>query len=256
MEITKFKKTKDNQYKVVLGDTEITLYDDIIIKYNLLVNKKIDNAMLKIITDENNQLTAYYLSIKYINKRLRSEKEIVNFLTKKEYSQSIINDTIKRLKDNNFINNDLYLKSYYLDQINLSNNGPYKIKKDLLNLGFNEDDINNIIDYNDEIWNTKINKIITKKEKSNHKLSNYEFKLKVKRDLINLGYQSELIDNSLNNTLINDEEMFIKRANTIYSKYINKYEYNKFVYVFRNKLLLLGYSNSLIDKYLEQIKNT
>ena len=43
MKIIKFKKDKNNIYKIYFDDdVVISLYDDVIVKYNLLVNKEMD----------------------------------------------------------------------------------------------------------------------------------------------------------------------------------------------------------------------
>ena len=67
MEIVKFKKLKTNLYEIHLNnETIISLYDDVIVKYNLLVNKKLDDKKLEEIVNYNNSLDAYYQSIKYL----------------------------------------------------------------------------------------------------------------------------------------------------------------------------------------------
>ena len=41
MHINKFKKVGKNKYKIFLDTTEVTLYEDIILKYDLLLKKDI-----------------------------------------------------------------------------------------------------------------------------------------------------------------------------------------------------------------------
>ena len=48
-------------------------------------------------------------------------------------------------------------------------------------------------DIDDEVWNMKIEKIISKKEKSNHNLSKSFLTRKIKGDLINFRIFSRLI---------------------------------------------------------------
>ena len=61
MKIEKFTKLKDNRYKILFDDEQvITLYDDVIVKYNLLVNKVMDNNKFKEVTEYNDSLDAYY----------------------------------------------------------------------------------------------------------------------------------------------------------------------------------------------------
>ena len=93
MEIKKFKKLKNNIYELELDNGSLVkLYDDVIVKYSLLINKKIDNKLLDEITKYNTSLDAYYLSLKYISKKLRCEKEIEKYLTKLDFNKDVPED--------------------------------------------------------------------------------------------------------------------------------------------------------------------
>lgn len=56
-----------NKYKVTLSNNEnYLLYDDVIVKYELLRKKDFDEKFLDELVTYNNQLEAYYFAIKYI----------------------------------------------------------------------------------------------------------------------------------------------------------------------------------------------
>ena len=150
MKIKKYKKDKNNKYKVLIDDEEITLYDDIIIKYNLLMKSEIDVSIYNEMIKENSLLFGYYEAIKCITKKMRSKKEIEEYLIKKGLNSKEIKETIKKLEDNKFINEDIYLKAYINDQINLTNNGINKIKKNLLKLGLDNNKIDDHLSKIDE----------------------------------------------------------------------------------------------------------
>lgn len=231
MKIQKYSKCKSNKYKVLIDDCEYTFYDDIIIKYNFLMKKEIDPLLFSEAIKENNELDSYYLSIKYITKKMRSEKEIEEYLKKKNLSSKIIEKTIKRLKKNNFLNDDLYLKAYINDQINLTNNGPLKIVKNLISLGLEEEKIREFLNNIDgNIWQNKIDKYINKKVSLNSSNSSKMFKLKIMNDLINLGYDKEIVVNVLNNYEIDDNAILKKeyeKAKKQLSKKYSGYELEK-----------------------------
>ena len=94
---------------------------------------------------------------------MRSESEIRNYLKKYTKDINYIDKLINKLKDNNYINEELYLKSYLHDKINLSMDGPLKIKKDLENMSFNLNDIEDKLQiYTKDIINEKIERYINK----------------------------------------------------------------------------------------------
>lgn len=197
VEIKSYKKLRNNLYEVSIDQTKVNLYDDIIIKYSLLLKKEIDKKDFDQIIKENDSLSAYYKSLKYINFKLRSEKEIYNYLKRLNFNANDIFNTIERLKKDGYLDNKLYLKSYLSDQINLTNNGPYKIKSSLVNLGFKEEEINVYLEeIDDKIWKDKIKKIIVKRnklnKKGNLKAKNYVY-------LFNLGYEKSMIYSLLGN---------------------------------------------------------
>ena len=183
MKITKFIKQKSNKYTVEFNNgTSIKLYDDTIVKYNLLTHKELTEEELKTILEDNDKQEAYYKSLKYLTKKLRTEKEMIDYIHK-DYPMSIVTKTIDRLKLDGYLNEELYLKAYLQDQINLGYYGPNKIKKDLVKLGFTESDINPKVDnIPNTIWIEKLNHLIDKRIKSNHQYSNIRLKEKILYD--------------------------------------------------------------------------
>ena len=242
MKINKYIKGSSNKYKVIIDDETYTLYDDVIIKYNLLMKNEIDEKTFNEMINTNNELLGYYESIRYITKKLRSELEIYEYLHKKEIPEDIIKKNIKKLKENGFINDEVFLKCYISDQLNLTNHGPLKIKKSLIKLGIDEslvsDAINNIDD--DLIYN-KINNYIDKKIRLNHNSSSYMLKVKIQNDLINLGYDKSLINDILNMKEINDSEVYIKEYEKIKNKLSKKYSGEELEYKIKAKMYAKGF---------------
>lgn len=242
MKIEKFKKDKGNTYKIYFEDgTVISLYDDVIVKYNLLVNKEMDKKKFDEILKYNDFLDGYYKSIKYINKKLRTELEIEKYLKKYEISSFNIKKIIDLLYKDGYLNKEMYVKAYINDQYNLTMNGPLKIKKDLVNLGYEEKELSEqLVKYD---WNVRIEKIIIKKVKLNHKLSNNALKTKILNDIIKLGYPKEDIVFYLEKLEFgNDEENLKKELYKIMSKYSKKYNGNELEYRIINYLYKKGYN--------------
>lgn len=246
MEIVKFKKSKSNLYEMMLDNgLSFKLYDDVIVKYNLLVNKKFDDKFFEDVRNYNDSLDAYYLSIKYLNTKMRSEKELKKYLAKKNISQEHIESTIKRLNSEGYLNHETYIKSYINDAYNFANNGPLKIKSSLKDLGFKEEEITPYLNLN---YSDKIKKIIDKKIKVNTKLSNNKLKLHLTNYLINLGYPKELFISYLETIHFDDSKQLQKDYETLIKKYSKKYTGEKLKYFIKNKLYQKGYSIEKIEE--------
>lgn len=252
MKIQKYSKDKSNQYKVTIDDENYILYDDVIIKFGLLLKKDISASELKEIIKYNDELDSYYLSIKYITKKLRSEKEIYEYLKKKDISENVINNTIAKLRENKFLNDDLYLKAYINDQINLSNNGPKKIAKNLSILGLDESLINNALNNIDtSVWEEKIAKYINKKISNNHNSSVKMLKMKIINDLINLGYEKESIMPILNKCDIDDHDALNREYEKAKRQLEKKYEGYELERKIKEKLYRKGFFYNKEDFYEE-----
>ena len=257
MKILKYTKLKSNQYKLLLdNDLEIKLYDDVIVKYDLIRNKELDDKKLEEITNYNNELEAYYKAIKFITTRLRTEKEIYKKLSN-DYDNKIINKTIKKLKEEKYLNNDIYLKCYVDDQVLLNNIGPNKIKDNLLKLGLYEEDINNYLEgISREVWIEKLEKIINKKIKSNHSYSINKLKEKLLYDLSREGFYKNMIEEVIDkSTFNNDNNLLEKEYDKLYNKLSKKYESKELEYQIKNKLLQKGFYYDDISNLIQEKKN-
>lgn len=252
MKIIKYQKIKQNEYKIITDQGEYKLYDDIIIKYELLLKKELsDKEWQKIIT-ENNLLKAYYDAIKVINIRMRTEKELEIILKKKNYTKKEIEYATERLQKEKYINHDAYIEAYIHDMLTLYLVGEKKIKEDLIKLGFTEKEIEPYllkIDLN--IYQEKIKKYIDKKAKTNKKSIN-EFKRKTLNELLNKGFSKEDILLYLEQINIEEsQEEIEKLVNKLYKKYQNKYDLSTTKLKIKQQLYQKGYSNIDIDKYLK-----
>ena len=252
MKILKYKKGKKNEYKILTDEKEYVLYDDIIIKYELLLKKEISKKEWDTILKENNTLKSYYEGLKAINTKLRSEKELRDILKKKGHQSSEIDYALKRLNEEGYLNHKVYIEAYIHDALTLNIVGENKILKDLENLGFHNKEIKEELDKIDKsIYNEKIKKYIDKKLKANKKSAN-EFIKKITLDLINKGFNKEDITRYLNTLEIEDnEEEIAKIINKLYNKYINKYDLYTTKMKIKAYLYSKGYININIDEYIK-----
>lgn len=235
MKINKFKKINKNQYELLTDNgLKLKVYENVIIKYNLLVNKDIDDELLNKIDEDNTYYDAYYKAIKYILIKLRTKKEIRYHL--KNFDESIIDSVIDSLVKEGYLNDTLYIKSYINDRINLSIDGPNKIRNYLIKLGFKEEEINTYLDEFNDV-EERIQSIIDKRLKTNHNKSLNVFKQKISYELYNLGYESGIINSLIENIKFNDEGILEKDIAKLKSKYTDRN-------IIIKKLLAKGYSYS------------
>ncbi len=245
MVIEKYTKLKNGQYKLRLdNNTNILLHEDLILKHNLLINKNIDEEQIDKLLEENTSYIAYDLALNYLKIKMRSKKEIIDYLTKKGVNQNLIDNAIDLLIKQGYLNDDIYTKAYINDRIKLSYDGPYKIRESLLKLGISEDIINNNIDiFDKELEIEKINKIIDRQIKTNHNKGNNLLKRKILDYLVMQGYTKEVVINEVNKIKIDDQDIMKKEYDKLYKKLSKKYNGKELEYKIKQKLYQKGFYN-------------
>ena len=253
MNINKITKLKNNKYKIEIDNEEIITYDDVILENNILYNKTIDRKTLKEIESKTKFYDIYNKVLNYIAKKIRSEKEIHDYLVKNEVSDSDINTIIDKLKKSNLINDRKYTIAYINDQINLNKKGIKRIKQELLdkNIDYSiiEEELGKV---DSSIIDDNLNRLVLKRINSNTKYSNSELKNRILNEIIRLGYSKEKAIYIIDNNMKEDNTIIDKAYNKLYIKYSKKYSNEELLYVIKNKLYTKGFSIDEINKVLEE----
>ena len=151
---------------------------------------------------------------------------------------------LDKLSNDGYLNEYVYLKSFINDSINLSDDGPLKIKAKLIKLGFNEDSVDEVLD--DILSNVDLNKrisnIIDKKVRLNNNKGKYYLKRKILLDLTNLGYNKETILDLINNINFDDSSIYKKEKEKAIKKYSKKYSGYELESKVNNYLYRKGFS--------------
>lgn len=199
MKIEKYESINNGQYKIYLSDgTILKINSDVIINNNLLYKKEIDNTLLNKILKENDNANIYNKCVKYISVRLRSKKEIIDYLKKLNVDNTA--DIIDKLTKNNLINDEVFTKAFIKDKIIFTSYGPYRIRQELNKYNIDNEIIDKYInDIDEEILIGKVDKQINKMIKSNRKYSSNILKSKIYNNLYNNGFDKDMIINILNN---------------------------------------------------------
>ncbi len=240
MKINKYKKLKSNKYEVTLENNDtIILYEDVILKEELLLKKEIDD--LDRLTKINEEYEVYEVALRYLNHHVLSVKGMEEYLKKKKYDLQIIDKTIDKLKCKCYLSDEYYAKCYILDHVNLSLDGPYKIIKHLEELDINSDIYAQYLSKYNDTWKERIEKYINKNLKTNKK-STYFFKSKMLMNLINLGYEKEMINEVLSHIQIDNlDELKEIEKNKIRKKLERKYSGDELERKIKEKLYQKGF---------------
>lgn len=249
-------KKNNNKYTIILSDnSSLSFYSDTLIKYNLLKPRDISDKELEEIINYNDYIEAYNKALIYISYKQITKKEIKDKLC--NYSNDVSDKVIEKLDELGLLDEKRYIEAFVNDQINFGNKGPFYIKKELEKLNINsyyiDECLNNI---KEDIWIEKVKKIVDKKINTNRKLPKERLLLKIKNDLILLGYSKNIIDKVLSNVIIEEdneviEMAFDKEYKRLSKKYKDKELENKIKYNLYKKGFNLERIEEILNKRLD-----
>ncbi|GAA0775784.1 recombination regulator RecX [Clostridium subterminale] len=208
--ITKIEaqKKKDNRVNIFINNEfAFGCSSELVYYHNLAKGKEINVEELKKVIVEDNYLTAKTKTLKYIERALKSEFQVREFLQKKEYEDNVIDRVIEFLKEYKFIDDEYYAKAFVTQNIRIEGKGNIKYK--LIKKGISEDIINSIlskISSEDEeavalkLAEKKL-KVLCKNEGNINKI-----KSKLNTFLISKGYNFDTIKSVVNKLEIREEK--------------------------------------------------
>ena len=200
LKIEKYEKIGKSKYRLYLNNGEvIDTYDEVILKNDLLLKKELDNYLYQKIITESNIQEHYNACIKYIGVRIRSVKEIRDYLKRKNVIEEDIDYIVDKLINEKYLDDNYFCECFIKDKLKFSTMGEYKIIYELKKYNISEEIImNNKYLISNDILTEKIDKIIKKQINSNHKLDKQKLRNKLYNHLLASGYTSSLIVERLN----------------------------------------------------------
>ena len=200
LKIEKYEKIGKSKYRLYLNNGEvIDTYDEVILKNDLLLKKELDNYLYQKVITESNIQEHYNACIKYISVRIRSVKEIKDYLKRKNVTEEDMDYIVEKLKKEKFLDDNHFCECFIKDKLKFTTMGEYKIIYELKKNNISEEIINqNKHLITEDILIEKIDKIITKQINSNHKLDKQKLRNKLYNHLLASGYTSSRVVERLN----------------------------------------------------------
>ena len=226
MKIQKYKKKRNGQYELHLDShRDFCLYEDVILKFELLFKGTIEQDELDKILIYNQECDVYYVALKSLKNRFKSISELRKSLLKKQYPQEYVEKAIEKLLAQGYLNDRNFAKAYINQQMITTLKGPEKIKKELLDKGVLSDIVVEELDafkIEDQIM--RIEKIANRLIKSNKSRGGVVLQKKVVYDLQNLGYSLSHINEVLSYLDFGDTRAIAKKEkDKLYRRFSKKY---------------------------------
>lgn len=189
------KQKKDNRFNLFVdGEFYSGLNVDQVAKYNLKSGQDLEKDFIDQIVLESETFYAFNKVLKYISKSMKTEHDLQKYLLQKGFKDDVIQQTIQKLKDYNYLNDELYVKSYVETYKNKY--GINKIKQNLKNKNIDEELINQYLNFDEKKVIFNIKKEILKQTKN--KELDLKQKQRLYRNLTYKGYSFEQIKKAFN----------------------------------------------------------
>lgn len=221
---------------------ELSLYEDVILNFDLLLKKSIDDKERDKILKMNQEYDVYYVALQSLKNRFRSVKDLKELLIKKQYPEEYVNMAIDKLLKQGYLDDCSFAKAYINQQMITTSKGPHKIERELLDKGVSSDIIyRELAVFTKEEQMAKIEKIATRLIKSNRSRGGMVLRKKIIYDLQNLGYDGSIINEGLANVEFSDTKDIQKREyEKLYRKLSKKYSGRELEFKIREKLYQKG----------------
>ncbi|SKC38477.1 RecX family transcriptional regulator [Maledivibacter halophilus] len=144
--ITKLETQKRNKNRIsIYIDNKYALgvHKDIVYKLNLEKGKILDKDFIEKIVKAEEQKKANEYAIKFLSYRPRSEKEIKDRMTKKEYEDEVINNTLEWLKKYDLVNDRDFVEEYVKSKA--SKYGRSRIRLELRRKGLDDNIVDDVL---------------------------------------------------------------------------------------------------------------
>lgn len=112
-----------------------SVYEDVLIKHRLLKGECVDQQKLRQVLEDEEQQKAWSEALKQVGRRPRSEKEIRQYLKRKQYLPPLIDRIVERLKEQRYLDDADFAAQWTEQRIYSQKKGRRLIKQELQHKG-------------------------------------------------------------------------------------------------------------------------
>lgn len=203
------KKNKD-RFNIYLDDSYAFAVDmNVMIKYSLAKNMELEDDFISEILTAEEEMNAYNYAINLLSRAPKSEKELKMKMQDKGYDVIFIENVIKKLREQRYIDDERYSEMFISSKINTSKDGKRKIKEALYNKGINKEIIDEKLSSVSEEEEIERAFLLAKKKLASMKEEDTRKKtLKLSNYLINKGFEYSTVKKVVSSLLKGDFDEF------------------------------------------------
>jgi regulatory protein len=256
--ITKISVQQQNKerYNIYLdGQYAFSVDEEVLARYGLKKGKELNELDLTEIRYHDEIRKGVNAAVQFLAHRMRSEKEVMDHLKKKEWDDTIIQEVMHKLREYQYVNDEQFAQAFVQTQWNTTDKGTERIQRELREKGIAESIIKRTmttIDSADE-WERAM-KLAEKWAQKHASLSELMIRRKVEEALLRKGYPSSIVLNVLSELVIekSEEEEWeaVKKEGDKAHRRYSKYDGYVYEQKMKQALYRKGFSMEWIERYL------
>ncbi|ALX48959.1 recombinase RecX [Lentibacillus amyloliquefaciens] len=264
--ITTQKKHKD-RYNIFLDDGGGEKYgfsvdESILVEYRLRKQMELDDSTVTVLIQKDTLHKHYTLAINYLSYRMRTKKEMRDYLVQKEVDEEHISQIMKKLNEEGLTDDREFARSFVRTRMNTSSKGPILVRQELLQKGVAEELASEAVAiYSFDVQFEKALKLAEKNLRSNSKKSFRQQVQKMQGTLMQKGFTGDVVKevtSELQNQKDDDAEWeaLVKQGEKLLHKHRQKYSGFQLSQKVKEALYRKGFTidliNTFLDEYMEQ----
>ncbi|WP_080873795.1 recombination regulator RecX [Oceanobacillus timonensis] len=260
--ITTQKKQK-HRYNIFLNTPAGDKYgfsvdEEILIKFRLEKGMELNDELMETLQEQDNLHKIYTLTIHFLSYRIRSEKEVITYLQKKEVEDEQISVIMQRLKKENLLDDQQFADMFVRSRMNTSSKGPKVIEQELFEKGISGPIAASALEqYTPALQKEKIQKLLGKKIKQSSKDSFQKQMNQAKNTILQKGFDQQFIFNAVQNMKQEENtdqewEALTFQGEKLYQKHMKKYEGFPLKQKVMEGLYRKGFHFDMIQQFVEE----
>ncbi len=259
--ITKISVQQKNKerFNIFLDDEyAFAVYETTLLKFQLVKGKELDELDVEEILFSDQINKAYTSAVHYLSFRMRTEKEIVDYLIEKEYEAYVAKEIVVKLKDQGYLNDEEFAIAYARTQVNTTLKGRGIIKKELMEKGVDKIIIEDAVEAeysSEQELEHAVNLVV--KYAPKYKKDSFKIMIqKVEQALVRKGYSFSVIKLAIEEAELEEDtseewDALVKQAEKYHRKYPDLDDYQQKMKL-KGALYRKGFTMDLIDRWLEE----
>ncbi|MFC2949595.1 recombination regulator RecX [Virgibacillus sediminis] len=259
--ITTQKKNK-NRFNIFLDDGHGESYgfsvdEALLVEYRLRKGLELEDSMVDTLIQKDTVHKSYTQAIHFLSYRMRTKKEIRDYLDKKEVEPEQVEQIMDRLEKEKLVDDRQFAEMFVLTRISTSSKGPSLIKKELMEKGVAASIAQEAVEqYPYEEQYDKVRKLIEKKLSQKKKDSFRKQVQNMQASLMQKGFSQDVIKDALSG--IQEEkdddsewEALVYQGEKLLRKHERKHEGYALMNKVKEGLFRKGFPMDEIQKFLE-----